>query len=78
MIISVPEASKNGERWKEIATLGMDFEGKRWREIKFSIPATWASKLRFDFSKPQGNIQQLGQILFYKRKGRKDDYEEEY
>lgn len=60
VVISIPQASKTGEGWKAIATLDIDFEKKRWREIKYSIPATRASKLRFDFINAKADIQQLG------------------
>lgn len=46
MVISVPK--KEGG-WRAIETFDLDFKSKRWHEIKYSIPATRASKLRFDF-----------------------------
>ena len=68
MVISVPQASKIGEGWKAIATLDIDFDDKRWHEIKYTIPATKASKMRFDFINAKCDTQQLGQILFYRKK----------
>lgn len=56
MVISVPK----GDGWRAIETFDIDFEHKRWREIKYSIPATRASKLRFDFINSKKDCQQLG------------------
>ena len=55
-VISVPSE----EGWKAVESYDIDFERKRWREIRYSIPATRASKLRFDFINSKADIQQLG------------------
>jgi len=47
VVISVPYEIGTG--WGEIATFDIDFEEKRWHEVKYTIPPVTASKMRFDF-----------------------------